>query len=35
MGSFLASVSSSVKTGGFCSGDAGPVFCSLSPAFLE
>ena len=30
-----ASVSSSVKTDGFCSGAAGPVFCSLSPAFLE
>ena len=29
-----ASVSSSVKTDGFCSGAAGPVFCSLSPAFL-
>ena len=30
-----ASVSSSVKTDGFCSGAAGPVFCSLSHAFLE
>ena len=30
-----ASVSTSVKTDGFCSGAAGPVFCSLSPAFLE
>ena len=30
-----ASVSSSVKTDGFCSGAAGPVFCSLSLAFLE
>ena len=30
-----ASVSSSVKTDGFCSGAAGPVFCSQSPAFLE
>ena len=30
-----ASVSSSVKTDGFCSGAAGPVFCSLSPAFLQ
>ena len=35
--SFLpgASDSSSVKTDGFCSGAAGPVFCYLSPAFLE
>ena len=30
-----AAVSSSVKPDGFCSGAAGPVFCSLSPAFLE
>ena len=30
-----ASVSSSVKTDGFCSGAAGPVFHSLSPAFME
>ena len=30
-----ASVSSSVKTDDFCPGAAGPVFCSLSPAFLE
>ena len=30
-----ASVSSSVKTDGFCPGAAGPVFCSQSPAFLE
>ena len=31
----VASVSSSVKTDVFCPGAAGPVFCSLSPLFLE
>ena len=30
-----ASVSSSVKTDGFCPGAAGTVFCSQSPAFLK